>query len=49
MGDIECIQTTVRTLPFKVMQLNFLSEKLQEFYKGMALFVVAKQLFLWSL
>lgn len=44
MGDIECFQT--RTLPFKVMQLNFLSEKLQEFYKGRALFVVAKQLFL---
>ena len=35
--------------PFKVVQLNFLSQKLQEFYKGRTLFAVSKQLFLWSL
>ena len=32
--------------PFKVVQLNFLSQKLQEFYKGRTLFTVSKQLFL---
>lgn len=45
-GGIYCLQTTLRCSPFKVVQLDFLSQELQEFYKGRTLVIVSKQLFL---
>lgn len=48
-GGIYCLLNTLGCSPFKVVELYFLSEELQEFYKGRTLVVVSEQFFLWSL